>query len=115
MNQTAQYIIEQSNITPTIGIVLGSGLDRFCDKLDSSVTIEYNKIPNFRETSVKGHKGEFVLGNLHGQNIICAYQLFFPQVNFRNFFGSRSARNLPSRANEPEKKTMSTSSFFFKS
>ena len=44
--------------------------------------------------------------SLDVQNIICAYQLFFPQVNFRNFFGSRSARNLPSRATEPKKKTL---------
>ena len=72
MNQIAQYLIKQSKITPSIGIVLGSGLDRFCDKLDSSATIQYNQIPNFRKTSVKGHKGEFVLGSLYGQNIICA-------------------------------------------
>ena len=72
MNNVAQYIKDKSNLSPSIGIVLGSGLDSFCDKLQSSTTVEYSQIPNFRGTSVKGHKGEFVIGNLHGKNIICA-------------------------------------------
>ena len=72
MENAIQYINEQSKIKPTIGIVLGSGLDMFCDRLESKTNISYNKIPNFRKTSVKGHKGEFVLGNLYNQSIICA-------------------------------------------
>ena len=33
MKQAIQYIRKHSNINPKIGIVLGSGLDMFCDKL----------------------------------------------------------------------------------
>jgi len=72
MKQAIQYIKQHSNITPKIGIVLGSGLDMFCDRLISKSTIAYNDIPGFRKTSIKGHKGEFVLGHLHEQSIICA-------------------------------------------
>ena len=58
--------------TPRIGVVLGSGLDSFCNELKSIVRIKYNDIPNFRKTSIKGHKGEFILGKLYDEYIICA-------------------------------------------
>jgi purine-nucleoside phosphorylase len=72
MENAVTYIKQKSNIKPKIGIVLGSGLDMFCEKLDSKINISYNDIPNFRKTSIKGHKGEFVLGKLYNQSIICA-------------------------------------------
>ena len=72
MKKIAQYIKKQSLHSPKIGIVLGSGLNRFCQKLDSSINISYSQIPHFRTTSIKGHKGEFVIGKLHNQSVICA-------------------------------------------
>lgn len=72
MKNAIEYIKNESDVRPLIGIVLGSGLDMFCNKLESKKTIPYNNIPNFRKTSVKGHKGEFVLGTLYNQSIICA-------------------------------------------
>ena len=72
MKQAIQYIRKHSNINPKIGIVLGSGLDMFCDKLINKTHISYNDMPGFRKTSIKGHKGEFVIGNIHSHSIICA-------------------------------------------
>tara|TARA_Y100000768_G_scaffold219083_1_gene165168 strand:- start:10540 stop:11325 length:786 start_codon:yes stop_codon:yes gene_type:complete len=72
MKNVIQYIKEQSNINPKIGIVLGSGLDMFCNRLENKTNISYNEIPGFRKTSIKGHKGEFVIGDIHGHSIICA-------------------------------------------
>jgi len=72
MKKVIQYIESKCYIKPNIGIVLGSGLNQFCNTLKSTVKIPYYKIPNFRKTSVKGHKGEFIIGKSHDQNIICA-------------------------------------------
>ena len=72
MNTTIQYIKQKCPDNIKIGIVLGSGLNAFCDSLESKVSISYNDIPDFRQASVKGHKGEFVSGSLHNHNIICA-------------------------------------------
>tara|TARA_Y100001970_G_C14042802_1_gene754717 strand:+ start:10 stop:795 length:786 start_codon:yes stop_codon:yes gene_type:complete len=72
MDTIIQYIKKQYIESPRIGVVLGSGLDQFCNRLESRVNIAYNDIPDFRKTSVKGHKGEFVLGKLHNKSIICA-------------------------------------------
>ena len=72
MKSIINYIKMKYPEKTNIGIVLGSGLDAFCQKLDSPVNIPSHDIPNFREASVKGHKGEFSLGKLHNQNIVCA-------------------------------------------
>ncbi len=72
MKNIAEYIKKRSLNNFKIGVVLGSGLDRFCEKLNSPVQIEYSEIPNFRATSIAGHKGEFVAGKLHNQSLICA-------------------------------------------
>ena len=72
MKEIIQYIKERSLDNCKIGIVLGSGLDSFCEKLNSPIHIKYSHIPNFRSTAVIGHKGEFVVGKLHEKSIICA-------------------------------------------
>ena len=56
MENAVTYIKQKSNIKPKIGIVLGSGLDMFCNKLDSKINISYNDIPNFRKTSIRFSK-----------------------------------------------------------
>ena len=72
MEKIADYIKKNSLNNFKIGIVLGSGLDHFCNSLDNPIQIKYSDIPNFRSTSIKGHKGEFVAGKLYNQPLICA-------------------------------------------
>jgi purine-nucleoside phosphorylase len=72
MKNIIEYIKEKSLDNCKIGIVLGSGLDSFCNKLNAPNHIKYSNIPNFRSTSIAGHKGEFVVGKLHEKPIICA-------------------------------------------
>jgi len=66
MKDIIQHIENQINKRPTIGIVLGSGLDRLCSELENKVIIKYSDIPSFINTTVDGHAGEFVMGNLPG-------------------------------------------------
>ena len=72
MKKITEYIKKKSLDKCKIGVVLGSGLDSFCKKIDSPVHIKYNDIPDFRSTSIAGHKGEFVIGELYEKSIICA-------------------------------------------
>ena len=58
---------------PTIGLVLGSGLGTFADRLQKPVAIEYRDIPQFPVSTVVGHAGRLVIGELHGQ-VIAAMQ-----------------------------------------
>ncbi len=47
-------------------IVLGSGLGAFADELTDGVKIPYDQIPGFARSTVEGHAGQLVLGEIHG-------------------------------------------------
>ena len=72
MKKALQYLNKFFNKPPQIGVVLGSGLHLFCNQLNNKSVVKYEDIPGFRKTSIKGHKGEFVLGSLNDKEIICA-------------------------------------------
>ncbi len=56
--------------TPEIGIILGSGLDSVAKKIQVETTIRYEDMPDFPQSTVKGHKGEFLLGMLGGKRVL---------------------------------------------
>ena len=70
---TSAQIIQQRapNHQPIIGIVLGSGLGSFADQLENSVTINYEDLPGFPNTTVHGHGHRLVLGSIHGVDVAC--------------------------------------------
>ncbi len=47
-------------------IVLGSGLGAFADELSNAVRIPYEEIPGFARSTVEGHAGQLVLGEIGG-------------------------------------------------
>ncbi|MFA5582937.1 MAG: purine-nucleoside phosphorylase [Bacteriovoracaceae bacterium] len=64
--EAADYIRSKSNIKPKIGIVLGSGLGIYVDQIQNKQIIPYQDIPHFKRTSVEGHEGRLILGEVHG-------------------------------------------------
>lgn len=74
MNDIINYIKNHIKNQPTIGIVLGSGLEELSYSLEDKVIIKYSDIPSFIDTSVDGHAGEFIIGKigLNSMNVICA-------------------------------------------
>ena len=47
---------------PSIGLILGSGLGGFAERLDEQVVVPYGDIPGFAASTVPGHAGRLVLG-----------------------------------------------------
>ncbi len=56
--------------TPEIGIVLGSGLGSFADSLQIIHTIPYSTIDHFPVSTVAGHSGRLIFGELFGKHIV---------------------------------------------
>jgi purine-nucleoside phosphorylase len=52
--------------TPTVGLVLGSGLGAFAERLENSVTLDYGDIPHFPVSGIVGHAGKLVIGERFG-------------------------------------------------
>lgn len=69
VSQAVESIQNKSDIVPSVGIILGSGLSSFVSEIENSVNISYADIPNLPSVKVKGHKGELVLGTVGGVNI----------------------------------------------
>ncbi len=72
MQEAAMYITSRIGNEPVdIGMVLGSGLGGLADELEDAVAISYKDIPFFPVSTVFGHKGRLVAGNLEGKRVLC--------------------------------------------
>src|SRR5688572_18502162 len=47
-------------------IVLGSGLGAFADQIADAISIPFSEIPGFVRSTVEGHAGQLVIGDLKG-------------------------------------------------
>jgi len=56
--------------SPSVGMILGSGLGAFADRIEDSRTINYADIPHFSESTVPGHAGKMVFGRLSGLDVV---------------------------------------------
>ncbi|MCQ6274839.1 purine-nucleoside phosphorylase [Bacillus sp. V3B] len=68
--QTAVYISEKLSIQPKVGLILGSGLGVLADEIEQPVKIKYTDIPSFPESTVEGHAGQLVIGELQGLPVL---------------------------------------------
>lgn len=66
----ADYIKSRICDVPDIAIVLGSGLGRLADEISSPICIDYADIPGFPRSTVAGHKGRFVYGEMSGRRVL---------------------------------------------
>lgn len=51
---------------PRLGVVLGSGLGGLAERIVDPVTIPYRDVPHFPVSTVEGHAGRLVIGELPG-------------------------------------------------
>ena len=69
-DKAAAWIRTQTDLKPTIGLVLGSGLDILADLVDQPVAIPYGDIPGFPVSTALGHVGELLLGKVAQRPIL---------------------------------------------
>lgn len=70
IKKATEFIKEQINITPEIGLILGSGLGSLANELENATIIDYKDIPYFPESTVEGHEGCLVIGELEGKKVM---------------------------------------------
>ncbi len=66
INESADYIKARLTKLPSVGIVLGSGLGKLVDAMENKTVIPYGDIPHFPVSSVAGHEGNLVVGDIAG-------------------------------------------------
>lgn len=51
-------------------VILGSGLGSFGDKIENSDSIPYADIPSFPQSTVEGHSGSLIYGEIAGKSVL---------------------------------------------
>ena len=70
IKQTADHLKEKTNFEPQIGIILGTGLGGLVNEINIAHAISYEDIPNFPVSTVEGHKGQLIFGELGGKRVV---------------------------------------------
>lgn len=69
--EAVKYIREKiGDKMPDTAIVLGSGLGVLKDDIENKIVIEYKDIPGFPISTVEGHAGELIIGDISEKTII---------------------------------------------
>jgi purine-nucleoside phosphorylase len=70
INEAVAFIKSRYNEQPSVGIVLGSGLGSFVKEIVTEAEISYKDIPHFPVSTVEGHSGKLIFGNLGGKKVV---------------------------------------------
>ncbi len=70
LKETAAFLKEKTGAAPEVGIVLGSGLGGLVDEIRVSHRMAYADIPNFLSSTVEGHAGQLIFGELGGKQVM---------------------------------------------
>lgn len=70
IHETTEYLAGKTSVKPTIGIILGTGLGGLVNEIEIEHTIPYEFIPNFPVSTVEGHHGQLIFGNMSGHSVV---------------------------------------------
>jgi len=65
-----EAVRRHTDMTPEVGIVLGSGLGGFADDLEDGVAIPFAELPGWPAATAPGHVGRLLLGRLSGRPVV---------------------------------------------
>lgn len=70
IDEAVAFIRRVYETSPAVGIVLGSGLGSFTEEMDIEMEIPYGEIPHFPVSTVEGHSGKLIFGELGGKKVV---------------------------------------------
>ncbi|MDG1777414.1 MAG: purine-nucleoside phosphorylase [Crocinitomicaceae bacterium] len=68
--ESAAYIQSKTNVKPSVGIILGTGLGGLVQEINIIDEIPYEDIPHFPLSTVQSHSGKLIFGELGGKNVV---------------------------------------------
>jgi purine-nucleoside phosphorylase len=70
IHETASFIKGKVEVIPNIAIILGTGLGELVHEISDKKEIPYEEIPNFPLSTVEGHSGKLIFGQLGGKPVL---------------------------------------------
>lgn len=68
--QSADYVAAHTRYRPEVGLILGSGLSTLADEVSDPDVIPFADVPHFPVSTVLGHAGHLIIGELAGHQVI---------------------------------------------
>lgn len=74
MTEPVEYLEEQLQANdlsaPETAMILGSGLGGMTDEMDIALSVSYDDVPGLAGSTVEGHAGRFVVGEVGGVDVL---------------------------------------------
>jgi len=70
IKKTTSFIQSKVTVVPEIGIILGTGLGNLAENIENPEYVSYSEIPDFPQSTVKGHKGRFIFGTFSNKKVV---------------------------------------------
>ena len=70
LEETVAFVRQRTDLQPTAGVILGSGLGQLVERMDDQVAIDYLDLPHFPAPTVAGHAGRMVIGRIGGVVVV---------------------------------------------
>jgi len=70
IDRVMQIIQSKIKSRPHIGLILGTGLGGLAETVQDATVIPYHELPGWPISTVKGHTGQLVIGELEGQSVL---------------------------------------------
>lgn len=84
--EAVSTIRARSSLKPSVALILGSGLGDLANEVRDAIALPYEEIPHFARSTVVGHAGRLLLGQLVGVPVVMMqgrfhfYEGYSPQV-----------------------------------
>lgn len=70
IEESAEAIRTEWPRAPKVGIILGTGLTRLADELDTEARLDYDALPHFPRATAPSHRGQLACGQLAGLSVM---------------------------------------------
>lgn len=70
IDDAVEVIHSETTQKPKIGLILGSGLGDLAESVKPADFIDYGDIPNWPRSTIQGHKGRLVIGDLESKPVL---------------------------------------------
>lgn len=67
--EAVSFIRSRTDLTPEVGLILGTGMGALAGEIEEATVIEYGDIPHFPVSTVESHAGKLHLGRLAGKRV----------------------------------------------
>lgn len=84
IKEISDWLLERIDSRPQIAIVCGSGLGGLGERLTKKKIFPYKSIPNFPSSTVVGHKGNLIFGQLNNVDVVCMQGRFHAYEGYSN-------------------------------